>query len=51
MTPRSSLTILVKAFRALPRADLKRLRWHLERKTPICCGSRYHLYTDGEGGG
>jgi hypothetical protein len=48
MTPLATLT---RAFRALPRADLKRLKYHLEQKTPICCGADSGLYADGEGGG
>ena len=29
---------LVKAFKALPKRDRERLRFHAEKKTPICCG-------------
>jgi hypothetical protein len=51
MTPSQARGTLTRAFSALPRADKKRLRWHLEQKTPICCGETAHLYADGKGAG
>lgn len=30
--------ILGECFKALPLGDRKRLKWHLENKTPIFCG-------------
>jgi hypothetical protein len=51
MTPRSSLSILTTAFSALPRADKLRLRWHLEKKTPICCGKDAEYFVNRKGAG
>lgn len=45
------IEILVKAFRSLTPTQLKRLKRHEEKKTPICCGETSYIYTDGKGGG
>jgi len=42
--------ILVKAFRALPKAARANLAWHLAQKTPVFCGGRSTWWTDGTGG-
>ena len=43
--------VLEKCFRALPKRDRVRLRYHALKKTPICCGLAAALFTDGFGGG
>ena len=47
----TTIEALATAFRALTRKQRANLLWHLEHKTPICCGKDSELYTDGEGGG
>jgi hypothetical protein len=42
---------LVQAFRALPKRDRRRLMWHVEHGTDICCGQNTYMYSDGRGGG
>lgn len=42
---------LKKCFFGLPKPDLLRLKFHVEKGTPICCGLNAHLYTNDEGGG
>lgn len=34
----TNLEILEKCFKALPKEDRLRLKWHLDNKTPIFCG-------------
>lgn len=42
---------LADSFLNLTNIELDRLAYHSERKTPICCGQLYELFTDGSGGG
>jgi hypothetical protein len=47
MTPKADL---IKAFDGLTDTQLRRLAIHAKRRTPVCCGDRSSLFTDGEGG-
>lgn len=51
MTKREAKAVMRKAFSALTEKQRERLRWHAERKTPICCGGTAWDYLDGYGGG
>lgn len=39
------------AIGALPQEQKDNLRFHLEKGTPILCGTKYALYADGKGAG
>lgn len=47
MTPYQTLKT---AFLALTDTQLKRFAWHLEHKTPVCCGDSWQMFTTEEGG-
>ena len=50
MTKIEARVILYRAFLdGLPLSGLRRLAWHVENKTPICCGKTAHLFADGNG--
>lgn len=46
----TSQRILVTAFKALTAREKDRLRWHLEKGTPVLCGKNAALFVDGFGG-
>jgi hypothetical protein len=45
------VAILAKCFQALPQKKFENLVAHASAGTPICCGSRASMLTDGLGGG
>jgi len=51
MTQDEAKKVLTKVFRGLPDKYRERLKYHYDKRTDICCGFDYNLYTDGVGGG
>lgn len=52
MTPTKIAAAFGAAFARLTKRHLRNFRYHLEQRTPICCGPAKGLvYADGEGGG
>jgi len=42
---------LKKCFLGLSKPDLLRLKYHVKKGTPICCGENALLFTSADGGG
>lgn len=51
MTQADAKAMLVTAFRALTKRQRQRLAWHLEHKTPICCGPSAMMFARHDGAG
>jgi hypothetical protein len=43
--------IIVAAVKRLNKKEKANIRWHVKKKTPICCGQTSMFFTDGKGAG
>ena len=52
MTRTDAYEALLAAFSSVDEDAARSLLWHVEHKTPVCCGElSWSLYRDGQGGG